>query len=66
MLERAPDLREERSPEGGNPTSGLVRNAQEARRGARRHEGTNPEDARCRRVEPPSEPAPSSWRLLKG
>jgi len=39
------ELREEKCPEGSNPTSGLGRNAGKARGGSRRREGPNPEDA---------------------
>jgi hypothetical protein len=65
-LERAPDRREDQGPEGRNPRSGLVGNDGKARRGARRQEGSNPEDARCQRVEPLGVPAPSCSRPLKG
>jgi hypothetical protein len=38
VIERASDLWEEKSPEGGNPRSDPVRNDWKARRGARRQE----------------------------
>jgi hypothetical protein len=55
------------SPEGGNPRSGLARNGWKARRGSRRREGHNPEDATAGDVGlPGTQPDPLRSRPLEG